>query len=119
MSLVDLLTLYLSSYHTPDTLQSHSYRLLQSLQHNLTTQPTPPPSTFFLLSSLPLPTLSALSAACSWCVSELRCHMEDESDVRLTATLERIAEWSQLRAAVDERVIALQSATEQGRHSRL
>ena len=118
MSLVDLLSLYLSSYHTPDTLQSQSYQLLHSLHQHLTNLPTPP-STFFLLSSLPLPTLLSLSAACGWCVSELRCHMEDESDVRLTAALERIGEWSQLKAAVDERVVALQTADAKERRSRL
>ena len=118
MSLVDLLSLYLSSYHTPDTLQSNAYHLLHSLHHSISHCSTPP-STFFLLSSLPLPTLLALSAACGWCVSELRCHIEDESDVRLTAALERIGEWSQLKAAVDERVTALQTASAEERHSRL
>ena len=118
MSLADLLTLYLSSYHTPETLQSNSYQLLRTLQHTLTNL-TNPPSTFFLLSSLPLPSLQALSAACGWCVSELRCHMEDESDARLTVALERIGEWSQLKAAVDERVTALQTMGTEEPRSRL
>ena len=119
MSLVDLLTVYLSSYHTPETLHSASYQLLRTLHASLLSNSPTPPSTFFLISSLPFPTLRALSAACAWCVAEVRCHMEDESDARLTAALERIGEWSQLKAAVDERVSALQGASAEERHSRL
>ena len=123
MIVVELLTLYLSSYHTPETLQSSSYHLLQSLHTQLTTPTiktaTQPPPPLLILPTLPLPTLRALSAACAWCVAEVRCHMEDESDVRLTAALERIGEWSSLKAAVDERIIAVQAMETEKRTSRL
>ena len=52
-------------------------------------------------------------------MAETRLHMEDESDERLTAILHRIAQWSSLKDAIEQRELQLTSLSPPRLPSRL
>ena len=144
--IVPALLLYLSSFHTKETIDSPDHRILVRLKRDIendslpppVSPPPPPPVSRFphdlasfdsedsppsspfasdlsfpsaslspedevLLLRLTSAQLSALSAALDWLLAELRQHMEDESDMRLTAMLQTIGMWSTLKDAIEER----------------
>jgi len=105
VTLVEALDLYLNSYHSPEVQRSSAYQLLIDLQRSLHSRSSSLSSQSLplLLSSLPATLLSPLRRAVEWLVAESRAHMEDESDARATAILQRIGEWSALKDAIEER----------------
>ena len=107
MSLIDALDLYLSSHHTADTQHSRIYQDLLELQRAVHSDAVPSDDAALLSTITSASLLSTLRTALDWLVEETRAHMDDENDVRLTAILDRIGQWSALKDAIEQRRVDL------------